>query len=91
MSHDDLPAPAIDETIEKAKNIITDRLSNQPAPDIAVAARLARLIVQDPTLPDDRQHDVKTQEADKQQRAAPPQQQRQSRRHRRRRREADVP
>ena len=39
ISHDDMPAPAIDETIKKAKNIITDRLSNRPAPDIAVAAR----------------------------------------------------
>jgi len=34
-----MPAPTVDETIKKAKNIITDRLSNRPAPDIAVAAR----------------------------------------------------
>ncbi len=36
-----MPAPAIDETMKKAKNISTDRLSSNPVPEIAVSGRRA--------------------------------------------------
>ena len=34
-----MPAPAIDDTMKKAKNISTDRLNRSPAPDVASSVR----------------------------------------------------
>ncbi len=39
ISQDWIPAPAIDDTMKKAKNIITDRPSSRRAPEIAGWAR----------------------------------------------------
>jgi hypothetical protein len=39
ISHDWMPAPAIEDTMKKAKNISTDRLNNSPVPERGVSAR----------------------------------------------------
>src|SRR5436309_1889624 len=63
------------------------------AASLTITSRGVRLalIMEDAALPDDRQHDRKAQQPDKQQRAAPPQHQRQSRRRRWRGGKSDVP
>jgi hypothetical protein len=40
ISQDWIPTPAIDDTMKKAKNIITDRPSSSRAPETAASARL---------------------------------------------------
>src|SRR5271168_4429626 len=81
ISQDWIPAPAIDDTMKKAKNIITDRPSSRRVPENPGSARptrLAPLINQDAALPQDRQHHRHAQKPNQCQRSAPAEEQSQS-------------